>query len=128
MLRIVHPHEIKQSWGFVRPGLEHILRKSPEGWIPEDVYAAVAHNKANLWLAIDNDVAVGFVVGYINGDVFHVWCAWGQLNGNLKRYFSELEEIARGQCKRITFDTWRPGWDKVARELGFKPRTWAKEL
>ncbi len=128
MLRPVNPQELRQSWAFVRPGLEHILRKSPEQWIPEDVYAAVSNNRASLWLAIDNDMAVGFVVGYINGDNFHVWCAWGRLNGNLKRYFQELEDIAKTQCKRITFDTWRPGWNKVARELGFMPRSWAKEL
>jgi hypothetical protein len=86
------------------------------------------NNRANLWLAIENDKAIGFVVGYINQDNFHVWCAWGDVSGNLKQWFSELEDIARTQCTRITFDSWRPGWNRVAKELGFKPRSWAKEL
>jgi hypothetical protein len=128
MYRIVEPHELRQTWGFVRNGLETILSKSPEPWIPEDVYVALMNNRANLWLAIENDKAIGFVVGYINQDNFHVWCAWGDLSGNLKQWFSELEDIARTQCTRITFDSWRPGWNRVAKELGFKPRSWAKEL
>lgn len=128
MYRIVEPHELRQTWGFVRNGLETILRKSPEPWIPEDVYVALMNNRANLWLAIENDKAIGFVVGYINQDNFHVWCAWGDVSGNLKQWFSELEDIARTQCTRITFDSWRPGWNRVAKELGFKPRSWAKEL
>jgi hypothetical protein len=128
MYRIVEPHELRQTWGFVRNGLETILSKSPEPWIPEDVYVALMNNRANLWLAIENDKAIGFVVGYINQDNFHVWCAWGDVSGNLKQWFSELEDIARTQCTRITFDSWRPGWNRVAKELGFKPRSWAKEL
>jgi hypothetical protein len=128
MLRLVQPHELRQSWGFVKNGLEIILKKSPEPWIPEDVYAAVIGNKANLWLVIEDNHAIGFVLGYISGDNFHIWCAWGNLNGNLKGYFQELEDIAKTQCKRMTFDSWRPGWNRVAKELGFKPRTWAKEL
>ena len=128
MYRLVNPHELRQSWSFVRNGLEAILRKSPEPWIPEDVYAAISNGKCTLWLAIEQDKAVGFVIAYISGDNFHVWCAWGNLGGNLKAYFQDLEDIARQQCKRITFESWRPGWNRVARELGFKPRTWAKEL
>jgi hypothetical protein len=128
MYKLVEPHELKQTWGFVRNGLETILRKSPEPWIPEDVYASLVSNRANLWLAVENDRAIGFVVGYVNQDNFHVWCAYGDLSGNLKQWFSELEDIARTQCTRITFDSWRPGWNRAAKELGFRPRSWAKEL
>jgi hypothetical protein len=128
MYNIVQPQDLRNHWWFVRQGLERILRKSPEPWIPEDVYSAVVSNRANLWLAIENNKAVGFVVGYVNGDNFHVWCAYGSLSGNLKEWFSALEDIARTQCTHITFDSWRPAWSKVAEELGFKPRSWAKEL
>ena len=128
MYRLIPPTEIRNVWATVKPGLEHILRKSPENWIPEDIYASLVANRANLWLAIESDRMVGFVVGYVQGEDFHVWCAYGFLNGNLKRWFSELEDIARQQCTRITFDSWRPGWNRVAKELGFMPRKWAKEL
>ena len=128
MYRLVEPQEIRQTWNMVKPGLERILEKSPENWIPEDVYAALVNNRANLWLAVDNNYVIGFVVGYVNGDSFHVWCAYGDLKGNLKQWFSWLEDIARTQCTRITFDSWRPAWNRVGKELGFKPRSWVKEL
>jgi hypothetical protein len=128
MYSIVEPTKVREVWQMVKPGLEHILRKSPENWIPEDVYAALVANRANLWLAIENDRMVGFVVGYVQDEDFHVWCAYGHLSGNLKRWFSELEDIAKTQCTRIVFDSWRSGWNRVAKELGFMPRRWAKEL
>jgi hypothetical protein len=128
MYKIVEPKDIRGYWAYVRGGLETILRKSPEDWIPEDVYASLVSNRANLWLAVENDQAVGFVVGYVNGETFHVWCAFGDLQGKLQYWFAELEKIAKTQCTRITFDSWRPAWSRVAKELGFKPRSWAKEL
>jgi hypothetical protein len=127
MYRLVEPHNVRQTWWFVRQGLEHILRKSPEWWIPEDVYTALVENKANLWLWIENDRTVGFVVGYVNGESFHIWCAYGILT-DVGESFRQLEDMVKGQCKRITFESWRSGWDRVARKLGFNPRGWVKEL
>lgn len=127
MYRIVEPQDIRNHWWFVRQGLEHILRKSPEWWIPEDVYSALVENRANLWLWIENDHAVGFVVGYISGENFHIWCAYGVLT-SVSNSFRELENMVKDKCTRITFESWRPGWDKVARKLGFSPRGWVKEL
>lgn len=127
MYRLIEPTEVRNSWGFVRKGLEHILRKSPEWWIPEDVYNALVENRANLWLWLENNQVVGFVVGYVHGDTFIIWCAYGRLT-NLEQAFAEIEALAKQQCTRITFESWRPGWDRVARKLGFSPRGWVKEL
>lgn len=127
MYSIVEPTQVRNHWWFVRKGLEHILRKSPENWIPEDVYASLVNNRANLWLWTENNQAVGFIIGYMVEDSFHIWCAYGKLS-DLKTSFREFEDIVRTQCKRITFESWRPGWDKVARTLGFSPRGWIKEL
>lgn len=127
MYRIVPPAEVRNSWAFVKQGLEHILRKSPEWWMPEDVYVALVENRANLWLWIENDQAVGFVVGYVSGENFHIWCAYGILT-DVGESFRQLEEMVKDQCKRITFESWRPGWNKVAPKLGFIPRGWVKEF
>ena len=127
MYRLVEPTELRNTWRFVRPGLEHILRKSPEWWIPEDVYTALSENKANLWLWMEANQAKGFVVGYLHGDTFIIWCAYGKPS-DIEKAFQEIEEMVRDKCKRITFESWRQGWDKVARKLGFSPRGWVKEL
>ena len=126
---IVSPENVRQCWGFVKPGLEKILCKSPEPWIPEDVYASCVGGKAGLWLANKDDVCVGFVVCYANNGDFHVWCAYGFLDGQISQWFALLRDIAKsGGASRITFDSWRPAWNKVAKELGFKPRSWAMEI
>jgi len=127
MYRIVEPHDVRGAWSFVKKGLDHILRKSPEWWITEDVYASLVGNRANLWLWIENNQAVGFIVGYVNGDTFHIWCAYGRLT-NMMQAFDEIENMVKGKCTKITFESWRPGWDKVARKLGFFPRGWVKEI
>lgn len=127
MYRIVEPQDIRKHWDFVRPGVERILQKSPEPWIPEDVYASLVNNRSNLWLWLENDQAVGFIIGYMVEDSFHIWCAYGNLS-DIKTSFKEFEDIVKTQCNRITFESWRPGWDKVARTLGFKPKGWIKEL
>ena len=124
MFSIVEPQNVRQIWSSIRAGLEHILRKSPEFWIPEDVYASLINNKATLWVLDDGK---GFVVGYMSNEDFHIWCAYGKPD-DLRQAFYALEDIVRGQCKRITFESWRLGWDKTARELGFRPRGWVKEL
>lgn len=127
MYRLVDPQGLRQNWPFVKDGLERILSKSPEFWIPEDVYASLASNKATLWLWIEDDKTVGFVVGYMTGENFHIWCAYGILK-NVRQAFAELEDIVRGQCKRITFESWRSGWTKTAKQLGFSPKGWVKEI
>ena len=42
--------------------------------------------------------------------------------------FDEIENMVKGKCTKITLESWRPGWDKVARKLGFSPRGWVKEI
>lgn len=128
-LDFVPPDQVRQVWSYVKPGLQKVLLKSPEFWIPEDVYASLVAGKSVLWLTKREDICVGFFIGYAVDDAFHIWCAYGVANGELKAWFSLLRDIAKqGGASRITFDSWRPGWEKVAKNLGFKPRSWAMEI
>ena len=124
----IEPNNLRQCWGFVRPGLLKILEKSPEPWIPDDVYADCYSGKSMLWIAQDDARPVGFAVLQPQGTTPHVWCVHLD-SGYLETGWQHLLEIARnGKAERITFDSWRPGWDKQARKLGFKPRRWAMEV
>jgi len=125
----VQPQEIRNVWVYVRGGLCDLLKKTQEPWIPEDVYASLVNGKAGLWLANKDNYTVGFIVGVTVNNAFHVWCASGSLQGEIEVWFEKVEEIARASnAERITFDSWRPAWSKVAPKLGFKPRSWAKEI
>ena len=124
------PEILKQNWEFIKLGLRYIQKKSPEPWIVEDVYARCLYKNAFLWLVLDdNRRNRGFFILENNGDTCHVWCAWATEPDMLVDGTGFIEQIARqAGANRITFDTNRAGWIKIAKQLGFIPRTWVKEL
>lgn len=124
------PEMVKTRWDFIRFGLNRILRKSPEPYIPEDVYVNLGIGKAFLWMALsDNGNAEGFFILERNGDTCHIWCAWAVAPNLLEDGVAHIETLAREfGANKLTFDTNRVGWVRVADKLGFKPRTWVKEL
>jgi|688.fasta_scaffold02677_28 hypothetical protein len=123
----IQPHELRMYWTFVRKGLQTILSKSPEDWIPEDVYVDCFNSKALLWAFKQDNRLVGFSVLQPQGDNLHIWCAY--FEHNLEPCWQAIQEIAVvGGARTITFDSHRKGWDQVARKLGFSPRKWIKEL
>jgi len=123
----IQPHELRMYWTFVRKGLQTILSKTPEDWIPEDVYVDCFNSKALLWAFKQDNRLVGFSVLQPQGDNLHIWCAY--FEHNLEPCWQAIQEIAdAGGARTITFDSHRKGWDQVARKLGFTPRKWIKEL
>ena len=58
----------KKDMAFVRNGLEIILTKSPESWIPEDIYSDCFTGKSMLWVFVE-DQPCGFVVLQPIGDI-----------------------------------------------------------
>jgi hypothetical protein len=124
------PDMVRERWDFIRFGLSRILRKSPEPYIAEDVYLKLGIGKAFLWMALaDSGNAEGFFILEKNGDTCHIWCAWAVAPNLLEDGVAHIETLAREfGANKLTFDTNRVGWVKVADKLGFKPRTWVKEL
>lgn len=121
---------VRDRWEFISFGLKRILRKSPESWIPEDVFANLGTNKAFLWMVFnDSNTPEGFFILERNGNCCHIWCAWAVAPNLLEDGVAFIENIAReAGADKLTFDTNRVGWVKVADKLGFRPRTWVKEL
>lgn len=125
----IEPKDLRNWWKFVKPGLEDILKKSPESWIPEDVYADCINGRVMLWVFIDTEVPVGFAVLTIRNDALHCWCGWANSVGHFKSAVECVSEIAKaGGSKFVTFESWRSGWERLAPKFGFKPRTWVKEI
>ena len=126
---LVPANEIRNFWSFVRSGLETILQKSPESWIPEDVYADCFHGKSMLWVFFDAGKPIGFAILQPRGESLHCWCGYAVSHGYFKKALRVIVEIAKGGgAKQLTFDSWRPGWEKFAPKFGFKARTWVKEI
>jgi hypothetical protein len=127
--RYIQPEELRQWWHWVRPGLDRIKLKSTEPWIPEDVYADCYSQRSMLWVLFRLNKPIAFFVLQPVGDTLHVWCAFAYEEDCLKDGFKHIEELAKsGNAAKITFDSNRRGWEKVANTLGFRPRKWVKEL
>jgi hypothetical protein len=125
----IEPNNLRNWWHFVRPGLEHILKKSPEYWIPEDVYTDVFNGRSQLWIFSEQNKPVGFAVLEPRGDALHCWVGWANSNGHFKSAVNCVSEITKdGGFKYLTFESWRSGWDRIAPKFGFKPRKWVKEI
>jgi hypothetical protein len=125
----IEPKNLRSWWHFVKPGLEDVLKKSPENWIPEDVYADCMNGKVMLWVFSENNYPVGFAVLAVRSDALHCWCGWANSVGHFKSAVECVSEIAKaGGSKFVTFESWRSGWERLAPKFGFKPRTWVKEI
>lgn len=125
----IEPKDLRSWWKFVRPGLEDILKKSPEYWIPEDIYADCYSGKAMLWVFSKDSYPIGFAVLTQRGESLHCWCGWANSVGHFKSAVECVSEIAKaGGSKFVTFESWRSGWERLAPKFGFKPRTWVKEI
>lgn len=128
----IPPKDLRTHWDYVRPRLEIVLEKSPEQWIPEDIYADILSGSSLLWLMVIKEVLppLGFIVGQKQTDgTFFLWAGYCEPNVDDKKKWNLIEEatLAVG-CNKIAFESWRRGWERKAKRLGFQPRKYIKEL
>ena len=80
-----------------------------------------------LWLMVEDGNPVGFGVLQPMGDTLHIWAGWGRFL--MEEGFRHAHEIAlAGGVRKISFDSSRPGWRKIAERYGFKPTKWVAEV
>ena len=80
-----------------------------------------------VFLAVTDNKPYGFVVLQPIGKTLHVWAAWSTINNELllQQAFQEIQQIAKnGQKTKVTFSSQRRGWERKAKQMGFKPQTW----
>jgi len=127
ILHYIPNHELRQHWDFVKNGLEIVRSKADSSWIVEDVYCDCYENRSMLFLIISNKTLYGFAVLQPNNQAMHVWVTWMNINDNklLEQIFEEAKVISKQNGKStITFTSQRKGWERKAKQMGFKPLTW----
>ena len=127
ILHYIPNHELRQHWDFVKNGLEIVRSKADSSWIVEDVYCDCYENRSMLFLIITNKTLYGFTVLQPNNQAMHVWVTWMNINDNklLEQIFEEAKVISKQNGKStITFTSQRKGWERKAKQMGFKPLTW----
>jgi hypothetical protein len=127
ILHYIPKQDLRQHWNYVKHGLELVRAKGHTEWIVEDVYCDCYENRSMLFIGIIDKQPVGFVVLQPVGNALHVWATWSTLNDKTLFYqaWQEIQAIAKqGGKSKVTFSSQRKGWERNARELGFKPQTW----
>jgi len=131
ILHYIPKQDLRQHWDYVKHGLELVRAKGHTEWIVEDVYCDCYENRSMLFIGIIDKQPVGFVVLQPIGNTLHVWATWSTINDDaiFQQASKEIQEIARqGGKSKVTFTSQRRGWERKARELGFKPSTWEIKL
>ncbi len=115
--------EIADYWRLVRPMLIELEgRDAADDWVQEDIYVACVTGKAAL-LVNDGDWK-GFVVIEVYPNFgkpkLHVWVASKAKNVETWAYWEDIQQVARNAgCKKITFSSKLPMWDRHAQKYGF---------
>jgi hypothetical protein len=127
LAKVTDMAHIRPLWPVIREGLDQVAAHSPDSWIAEDVFMALASGAAFLYTSsTDEGRYAGFVVltfsqGYA-GRECHVWCAYHCARSELlPEEDAQLASIAKEEgCKYLTFFSPRPGWEKRAADLGWQ--------
>jgi hypothetical protein len=116
----IHPEALHGVWSEVKAGLQKILEKSPEDWLPEDIYHALRSGQAQLVLVVGEKGMEGFLVlrvlrrEFSRAQDMHVWCAYSRGDEDVFEHGLQFIRNAARQagCKGITFSSRRKGWMK----------------
>jgi len=131
ILHYIPKDNLRQHWEYIRHGLEIVRSKGHTEYIPEDVYCDCYEQRSMLFMGIIDNKPVGFVVLQPIGNRLHVWAAWSLINDEalFTQAFQEIQQIAKqGNKTKVTFNSERRGWERKARQMGFKPQTWEYTL
>ncbi len=131
ILHYIPKDQLRQHWEYIRQGLEIVRSKGHTDYIAEDVYCDCFEQRSMLFMGIVDNKPVGFVVLQPIGNRLHVWAAWSLLNDEalFMQAFQEIQAIAKqGGKTKVTFNSERRGWERKARQMGFKPQTWEYTL
>jgi hypothetical protein len=131
ILHYIPKDNLRQHWEYIRHGLEIVRSKGHTEYIAEDVYCDCYEQRSMLFMGIIDNKPVGFVVLQPIGNRLHVWAAWSLSNDEalFTQAFQEIQQIAKqGGKTKVTFNSERRGWERKARQMGFKPQTWEYTL
>lgn len=118
----ISPNDLNKYWPEIRAEVSTV--ETPDGFIPEDVYAMCKSNAATLFFLMADGQRVGWMVLRQLGTDMHIWQLKADSGYDVMRLFrAELMALARGaNCNKITYGSTRKAWAKVSAEHGFSMR------
>lgn len=115
---LIPPNGLRAVWPEVKSSLLAVQAKSPEDWIPEDVYHAIKSGSAALHLAREGGQLSGVLVTTVTFSEFsgrkflHVWVAHNLGSADvIEAGIEMLRDMAKAcNAEMITFGSKRAGW------------------
>ena len=124
--RHIAPEIIHDYWPFIRQGIESILAKIEDRWLPEDIYWLIKQNSIWAYIVFDGDERVGLVLlqptnGW-DGKELYLFGGWNVGTKDVIEFsMPEIIKVARYvQARRIKFQSTRKGFEKYVESIGFK--------
>jgi hypothetical protein len=127
----VPQEDVRKWWSTIKTGLDEIKEKNPGDWIVEDVYADLFHQKSMLWVAMEDNRFVGFLVLQQIGQEIDIWAVWALENDyqRVEKGLQFIKNVAKNlNAKYLTFCSMRQGWQRKASSYGFRPNKWICEV
>ncbi len=115
--------DVAAVWPWVREGLQKIVAKTNDDWLPEDVYHELKLGASTLYLIYHDDERLGFVVlqkwdKYHAGARLFIRALWGRgLSPHKQEIYAALQALARQHgcvslrmtsTRRWELDGWTP--------------------
>ena len=116
--RPIPPADVEAIWGFVRPGLEQIIRRTGEKWSPSHIVQALHENRAALFVCDDGFVVLQRLVeDWTSEPYINVWAMWfmpGRARKKRKELVAWLDDTStKFGCRIWKFGSPRMGWSAM---------------
>lgn len=122
MLNYIHPEDLSKHWKFVREGLQYVVDKTQDRWLPEDVYMHLKSNNMGLYMQDSGD---GFAIlqpikGW-DGMELYIFCGYSRDKHDVvMQDIESIKDIAKSiGAKRVKFQSNRKGFNKLAQDMGY---------
>src|SRR5215469_2817778 len=121
-LEVIEPIELRVVWPTIREELASI--ETPDGFLPEDAYAACKSADAVLFRLYVDERYVGWMILRKIVTDLHIWLLHGKNGFDVMTVFREdLMKMAHDvKLTHLTFGSTRAGWVRVAPKHGFRVR------
>jgi hypothetical protein len=135
---LILPDNLHAHWAAVRRGLERVLEvgKGAVHWLPEDIYANLRLNRAQLFEGFDGDQYRGFFITetkrepYSNSTYLNVWVIYAPPEdgkdhfAGIAQFMPETIAFLDGLCQKVGAK-WieldgRRGWERFMKDY-FEP-------
>lgn len=122
----VKPEDLHSEWEFIKLGIDGILNKIHDRWLPEDIYWLIKQNSIWAYVVAEGNERLGLVLlqpsTAWDGKELYLFGGFNIGKKDVIEFaMPEILKIAKNiSAKRIKFQSPRKGFEKYAANIGFE--------